>query len=211
MIEHRRVGSCASAEHLLVSFERDRLTVRYQVQEMLRTERIFEPAGITAELEAYNPLTPDGLNLKATLGSRTRSRCSARSRLAQLRSGFERHCWMRVRLQLRQPNEVKTSAVHFLRWEFTAPMIAAARSGAALVAGVDHPHYKCSVEPIAPGLREALLADFDPPGGLILSARRQLELLVNPAGHAAGHDLDREAQPASFASRAAPLQGGPAQ
>jgi Protein of unknown function (DUF3501) len=169
LIEHRRVRSLGLGQHCSWSFE-DRQTVQYQIQEMLRAERIFEPAGIEEELSAYNPLIPDGANLKATLLLEYPEREERVQRLAQLR-GFERHCWMQVAgcervyaiadEDLPRETADKTSAVHFLRFEFSAPMIAAARAGAALAAGVDHPQYTVSAEPLAAPLRAALLADFD--------------------------------------------------
>ena len=168
MIEHRRARQLRIGEHCSWSFE-DRSTVSYQVQEMLRTERIFEPEGIAEELAAYNPLIPDGSNLKATLLIEYEDAAERAKRLAELR-GFERHCWMRIASfepvyaiadeDLARENDVKTSAVHFLRWEFTAPMLANLKDGGALAAGVDHPHYRHSVDPLPPTLREALLADF---------------------------------------------------
>jgi hypothetical protein len=169
MMEHRRLRQLRIGAHCSWSFE-DRNTVRYQVQEMLRAERIFEPEGIAEELEAYNPLIPDGQNLKATLLIEYEDPAERLKRLAELR-GFERHCWMRVAgfepiyavadEDLERENETKTSAVHFLRFEFTAQMLAALRGGRALSAGVDHPLYCHSVDPIPPALREVLLADFD--------------------------------------------------
>jgi len=168
MIEHRRARRLTIGEHCSWSFE-DRRTVQYQVQEMLRSERIFEPEAIAEELETYNPLIPDGSNLKATLMIEYADPVERARRLGELR-GFERHCWMRVAgLQvvyaiadedLVRENETKTSAVHFLRFDFAAPMIAAARAGAALSAGVDHPAYRHSVDPLPEALRRELLADF---------------------------------------------------
>jgi hypothetical protein len=169
MIEHRRLRQLRIGEHCSWSFE-DRSTVRYQVQEMLRTERIFEQAGIEEELEAYNPLIPDGRNLKATLLIEYADPAERAKRLGELR-GFERHCWMRVAgfepiyaiadEDLERENATKTSAVHFLRFEFTVQMLTILKDGAALAAGVDHSAYRHSVDPIAPSLREVLLADFD--------------------------------------------------
>jgi hypothetical protein len=169
MIEHRRLRQLRIGEHCSWSFE-DRDTVRYQVQEMLRAERIFEPEGIAEELDAYNPLIPDGRNLKATLLIEYDDPAERLKRLAELR-GFERHCWMRVAgfepsyaiadEDLERENETKTSAVHFLRFEFTEKMLAALRAGSALAAGVDHPLYCHSIDPIPQPLREALLADFN--------------------------------------------------
>jgi hypothetical protein len=168
MIEHRRARQLHIGQHCSWCFE-DRRTVHYQVQEMLRSERIFEPAAIAEELETYNPLIPDGSNLKATLLIEYADPAERARRLADLR-GFERHCWMRIAgfepvyaiadEDLVRENDSKTSAVHFLRFEFSAAMIVAARAGAALAAGVDHPEYHHSVDPLPDGLRRALLADF---------------------------------------------------
>ena len=129
------------------------------MQEMLRTERIFEPDGIAEELEAYNPLIPDGSNLKATLLIEYADPAERARRLAQLR-GFERHCWMRVAgfepvfaiadEDLERENDTKTSAVHFLRFEFSrADDRCSLKAGAALAAGVDHPPICHSVDPVA--------------------------------------------------------------
>jgi hypothetical protein len=169
MIAYRRARALQLGPHCTWSFE-DRLTVQYQIQEMLRTERIFESAGINEELEAYNPLIPSGSNLTATLMIEYEDAAERARRLMELR-GFERHCWMRVDgctpvlaiadEDLQRENDTKTSAVHFLRFEFTAAMIERLKSGAALAAGVHHPHYRHSVEPLPATLRAALLADFD--------------------------------------------------
>jgi hypothetical protein len=168
MIEHRRVRQLHIGEHCSWCFE-DRRTVHYQVQEMLRSERIFEPGAIAEELATYNPLIPDGSNLKATLLIEYADPAERARRLADLR-GFERRCWMRIAdfepvyaiadEDLVRENDSKTSAVHFLRFEFSAAMIAAARAGAGLAAGVDHPEYHHGVDPLPDGLRRALLADF---------------------------------------------------
>jgi uncharacterized protein DUF3501 len=168
MIEHRRRRQLSIGEHCSWSFE-DRRTVQYQVQEMLRAERIFEPQGIAEELEVYNALIPDGSNLKATLLIEYPDPAERAQRLAQLR-GFERRCWMRVAgfepvfaiadEDLSRENETKTSAVHFLRFEFAAAMIAALKGGATLSAGVDLPSYRHRVEPLPEPLRRALIEDF---------------------------------------------------
>jgi hypothetical protein len=168
LIEHRRRRALALGPHCTWSFE-DRLTVQYQVQEMLRAERIFEPAGIAEELAAYNPLIPDGTNLKATVMLEYPDAAERAQRLVALR-GFGARCWMQVvgfaRVaaiadeDLERESEVKTSAVHFVRFEFAAPMIAALKGGSALGAGVDHPEYRYEVEPLAQSLRAALLEDF---------------------------------------------------
>jgi hypothetical protein len=169
MIEHRRARRLVLGAHCSWSFE-DRQTIQYQVQEMLRTERIFEPEGIAAELDAYNPLIPDGHNLKATLLIEYEDPAERARALLELR-GFERRCWMRVaefeRIcaiadeDLPRDNELKTAAVHFLRFEFSAAMIARLRAGAVLAAGVDHPRYRYEADPVPPVLRAQLLADFD--------------------------------------------------
>lgn len=169
MIQYRRTRQLSVGAHCTWNFE-DRLTVYYQVQEMLRTERIFEPDGIAEELGAYNPLIPDGSNLKVTLLIEYTDAQERGRQLVALR-GFERHCWMQVQGCERVPaipdedlpreNDVKTSAVHFLRFEFSAPMIASLKAGAALAAGVDLAAYRYSVEPLPEPLRGALLADFD--------------------------------------------------
>ena len=168
MIEHRRARQLHIGEHCSWCFE-DRRTVHYQVQEMLRSERIFEPDAIAEELETYNPLIPDGSNLKATLMIEYADAAERARRLSDLR-GFERRCWMRMAgfepvyaiadEDLVRENDTKTSAVHFLRFEFAAAMIAAAKAGAALAAGVDHPKYHYSVDALPEALRRALLADF---------------------------------------------------
>ena len=168
MIEHRRRRQLRIGDHCSWSFE-DRRTIQYQVQEMLRAERIFEPEGIAEELEVYNALVPDGTNLKATLLIEFPDPTERAQRLAELR-GFERHCWMRVQAfepvfaiadeDLERENDTKTSAVHFLRFEFSPAMIERLRAGATLAAGVDLAAYRQSVDPLPETLRSALLEDF---------------------------------------------------
>jgi len=146
----------------------DRLTVQYQVQEMLRTERIFEAEGIAEELAAYNPLIPDGTNWKVTLLIEFADPEVRRVQLEKLR-GVEDRCWVQVagfdRLfaiadeDLERENDVKTSAVHFLRFELGERMVAALRAGGALAAGVDHPNYRHELE-LPENVRSALIADF---------------------------------------------------
>jgi hypothetical protein len=168
MIEYRRRRQLKIGHNCTWSFE-DRRTVQYQIQEMLRAERIFEPAGIAEELEVYNSLVPAGSNLMATLLIEFPDPDERARRLMELR-GFERHCWMRVEAcepvfaiadeDLERENDLKTSAVHFLRFEFSAAMIERLRGGAALAAGVDLAAYRHSVEPVPEPLRTALLEDF---------------------------------------------------
>jgi hypothetical protein len=145
----------------------DRLTVQYQVQEMLRAERIFEPEGIAEELAAYNPLIPDGRNWKVTLLLEFESTERPQA-LARLK-GVEDRCWVQVAGEARvfaiadedldRENEQKTSAVHFLRFELETPMIASLRSGAALAVGIDHEHYRHEVA-VPPAVQRSLTADL---------------------------------------------------
>jgi hypothetical protein len=146
----------------------DRMLIQYQVQEMLRIERIFEKAGIQEELDAYNPLIPDGTNWKATCLIEYEDEDERRVALARLR-GIERRIWVRVGGRdtifaiadedMERANEDKTSAVHFLRFELSEPQVAAAKSGAALSLGVDHPAYRHEVA-LADPLRESLAGDL---------------------------------------------------
>jgi hypothetical protein len=169
VMEHKTHRRLAVGPSMTWSFE-DRLTIQYQIQEMLRAERIFEPEGIREELESYNPLIPDGSNWKATLLLEFPDVEVRRTQLGLLR-GVETHCWMQVAgfekvfavadEDLPRENEEKTSAVHFLRFELKPPMRAALKSGAALWAGVDHERYRHSIEPVAERLRASLLGDLD--------------------------------------------------
>ena len=147
----------------------DRMTMQYQIQEMLRVERIFEASGIEEELDAYNPLIPDGANWKATFMIEEPDVDRRRDLLAQL-MGIEDRVWVRVDgneqvfaiadEDLDRSTGVKTSAVHFMRFELTGKMIADIRQGASLGAGIDYRNYSCEVEPVAEPIREALLADL---------------------------------------------------
>jgi len=169
VIEHKRARQLQVGPNTTWSFE-DRLTIQYQIQEMLRAERIFEPEGIAEELAAYNPLIPDGRNWKVTLLIEFAQPEERRRQLAALR-GVETRCWVQVggfeRVgaiadeDLPRENEEKTSAVHFLRFELDPAMIASLRAGAALSAGIDHEHYAHAVDPVPPAVRSALLADLD--------------------------------------------------
>jgi hypothetical protein len=168
VLEHKRDRQLAVGPHVTWLFE-DRLTVQYQVQEMLRTERIFEPEGIEEELESYNPLIPDGGNWKVTLLIEFPDESERRRQLGLLR-GIEDRCWVQVvgseRVfaiadeDLERENEEKTSAVHFLRFELTAPMISALRGGAGLGVGIDHEHYSHVIQPVREATRASLIADF---------------------------------------------------
>jgi hypothetical protein len=168
VLEHKRARQLAVGPHTTWLFE-DRLTVQYQVQEMLRAERIFEPEGIEEELSSYNPLIPDGQNWKATLLIEFPDEDERRRELAKMK-GIEDRTWVQVSghdrvyaiadEDLERENEEKTSSVHFLRFELTPPMIAALRGGASLAAGIDHDHYRHSVAPVSAATRQALVADL---------------------------------------------------
>jgi Protein of unknown function (DUF3501) len=169
VIEHKRARQLQVGPNTTWSFE-DRLTIQYQIQEMLRVERIFEPEGIAEELASYNPLIPDGRNWKVTLLIEFAQPEERRAQLARLR-GIEGRCWVQVAGHARvaaiadedlpRENEEKTSAVHFLRFELDPAMIGALRAGAALGAGIDHEHYRHCADPVPAALRTALLADLD--------------------------------------------------
>lgn len=168
VMAHKKNRRLPLGDHATLHFE-DRLTMHYQVQEMLRAERIFEAEGIEDELAAYNPLIPDGTNLKATFMIEYDDPAERRQALARL-IGVEDRVWVRVEgfapvfavadEDLEREAADKTSSVHFLRFEFTPPMIAAARRGAGLAVGVDHPEYRVAVNPVPEHVRAALAADF---------------------------------------------------
>jgi hypothetical protein len=168
VIAHKKVRTVHLGEHVTLAFE-DELTMRYQVQEMLRIEKIFEEEGIRGELEAYEPLVPDGTNLKATMLIEYEDPEERRRALARLK-GIEDRVWVEVEgfprvyaiadEDLERENDEKTSAVHFLRFEFTRAMIDALRVGVALGVGVDHPQYKAAIPAIGPSTHQALVADF---------------------------------------------------
>jgi hypothetical protein len=167
VLKHKGERQLAVGPNATWSFE-DRLTVQYQVQEMLRVERIFEPEGIEAELSAYNPLIPDGTNWKVTLLLEYDPAERAQA-LAQLR-GVEDRCWVQVAghepvfaiadEDLERENADKTSAVHFLRFELSTPMIQSLHGGAQLAAGIDHPYYRHRVDPLPPAVQRSLRADL---------------------------------------------------
>ena len=166
VIEHKKRRTVHLGAHVTLQFE-DELTIRYQVQEMLRIERIFEDQGIQGELDAYNPLVPDGSNWKATMLIEYPDPDERRRMLGRLK-GIEDRTWVQVQgfervyaiadEDLERENEEKTSAVHFVRFELTRPMCDALRVGAAVSVGVDHPEYRAGGE-LAPEVRAALAAD----------------------------------------------------
>jgi hypothetical protein len=169
VMTHKRDRHLSLGTNATLYFE-DRLTMQYQVQEMLRIERIFEAAGIEEELAAYNPLIPDGANWKATFMIEFPDADERDAMLRQLLD-IENKVWMQVgdleKIQpiadedLERADADKTSAVHFLRFELTTEQIAALKSGAELAAGIDHKNYRVDVRPVAENIRESLLADLD--------------------------------------------------
>jgi hypothetical protein len=168
VIAHKKTRTVHLGEHLTLAFE-DELTMRYQVQEMLRIEKIFEEEGIQGELDAYDPLVPDGTNLKATMLIEYDDPDERRRALGRLKDiedrvyveveGFPR-VYAIADEDLERENDEKTSAVHFLRFEFTRPMIDALRVGVALGVGVDHPQYQARIPVVGPETHQALVADF---------------------------------------------------
>lgn len=169
VIEHKRNRRLDLGTNAALYFE-DFLTMQYQVQEMLRIERIFEPDGINEELNAYNPLIPDGSNWKATFMIEFPEVEERRAMLSQLR-GIENRVYVQVAdfdrvlavadEDLERSDDEKTSAVHFLRFELPAEQVAALKGGASLVAGIDHENYRVEVSPVADNIRQSLVADFD--------------------------------------------------
>jgi len=168
VLAHKKNRILHIGPNVTLIFE-DELTVRYQVQEMLRIEKTFEEQGIRDELDAYNPLIPDGTNLKATMmieyeDSDERARALARligieSRVYVEVDGTER-CYAIADEDLPRENEEKTSSVHFLRFEFPPAVIAAFRAGRSVAVGVDHPAYTARVDEIAAEVQGSLARDF---------------------------------------------------
>jgi hypothetical protein len=167
VMEHKANRRLAIGPHATLYFE-DSLTMQYQVQEMLRLERIFEPEGIQQELDVYNPLIPDGCNWKATFMVEYEDVEERRAALARL-IGIEKTVWVQAEgcgkvyaianEDLDRETEDKTSAVHFLRFEFTPKMVFAIRQGAIVRAGIAHPNYREEVE-LPPLVRDSLAGDL---------------------------------------------------
>ena len=169
VLEHKRDRRIELGTNAALYFE-DRLTMQYQIQEMLRIERIFEAEGINDELEAYNPLIPDGTNWKATFMVEFPDAEERRAMLGQL-VDIENKVFVRVGEfdkvyaiadeDLERADETKTSAVHFMRFELPAEQVEALKGGAALAAGIDHPNYQVEISPVADNIRNSLLGDLD--------------------------------------------------
>lgn len=167
-LAHKRTRRLALGDHVTLLFE-DRLTVQYQVQEMLRIERIFEPAAIQAELDAYNPLVPGGRDLRATMLIEYPDPSQRHAALDML-GGIEHRVFAEVegvhRAQthadedIDRSNGARTAAVHFLRFAFTPVQIAALRGGAGLAFGIDDPRMPLRIDAPA-ATHAALLRDFD--------------------------------------------------
>ena len=168
VLAHKKHRTVALGEHLTLIFE-DELTIRYQIQEMLRVERIFEEDGIRDELAAYDPLIPDGSNWKATMLIEYPDVAERQAQLAVLR-GIEDKVWIEVAGHARvyaiadedmdRSNDEKTSAVHFLRFELTPPMIAAMRADSDLAIGVAHPAYAAQIDRVPLAVRSSLAGDL---------------------------------------------------
>jgi len=169
VIEHKRARTLHVGDHVTLLFE-DELTIRYQIQEMLRIEKIFDDEGIEAELAAYNPLIPDGANLKATMLIEYDDAEERRLALAQLR-GVERRVWLQVEgcprvfaiadEDLERETGDKTSSVHFLRFELDTAMKQALSGNAGLRMGVDHPRYRTVLDSLPTAIRESLMRDLN--------------------------------------------------
>jgi hypothetical protein len=168
VMAHKQNRKVSIGPNATLYFE-DRMTMQYQVQEMLRIERIFESGGINDELEAYNPLIPDGSNWKATFMVEFPDVEERRVALKRLK-GVENKVWARVAgfepvrpiadEDLEREDEEKTSSVHFLRFELTPDMVRAVKQGAAISMGIDHPAYNHQVDPIPAATRDSLAQDL---------------------------------------------------
>jgi len=168
VIAHKKHRTVHLGEHVTLIFE-DELTIRYQVQEMLRIEKIFEEQAIQEEIEAYEPLIPDGRNFKATMLIEYEDVDERRAALARLK-GIEERAFVRVEgcpavyaiadEDLERENEEKTSSVHFLRFELTPEMAESLKYGVGLAVGIDHAHYSEKLDPVSPETRAALVRDL---------------------------------------------------
>ncbi len=168
VMAHKKNRQLPVGPNATLYFE-DVLTMHYQVQEMLRAERIFEAEGIQEELDAYNPLIPDGNNWKATFMVEFPDEEERKVQLQRL-IGIERHVWAQVadfaRItpiadeDLERETGEKTSSVHFMRFELTPEMAAAVKAGASISVGIDHPAYTHSAEPIPQNIRDSLAEDL---------------------------------------------------
>ncbi|MBD3670839.1 MAG: DUF3501 family protein [Gammaproteobacteria bacterium] len=169
VMEHKKSRKLHLGDHVTLYFE-DRLTMQYQIQEMLRAERIFESEGIQEELDAYNPLIPDGSNLKATMMVEYSDADERKEALAKL-IGIDDQIYLQVEgfdkvypicdEDLERDTDEKTSSVHFMRYELSQDMVKALKDGAAMNAGVEHEHYRVDVTPIRQDIRDSLTTDLE--------------------------------------------------
>lgn len=169
VLAHKKSRQLALGAHARLYFE-DALTIKYQIQEMLRIERVFEAEGIHEELDAYNPLIPDGHNWKATFMIEYTDPAERAVRLGEL-IGIEDVTWLQVEgfdkifaiadEDLERETADKTSSVHFMRYELTPAMITAAKKGAKIFAGIDHDNYRIDAFEIADHIRDSLVADLN--------------------------------------------------
>ena len=167
VMQHKKSRTVHVGNHVTLIFESE-LTIRYQIQEMLRAERIFEEKGIAAELDAYNPLVPEGTNWKATMLIEYPDADERRRMLAKL-IGIEKRVWLQIEgcprvypiadEDLERETEQKTAAVHFLRFELDGPMISALKRGASVAIGIDHLHYQQPGRVLAPAVTASLAHD----------------------------------------------------
>lgn len=168
VMEHKKARQLNLGQHIRLLFE-DETTIRYQIQEMLRIEKVFDPEGIQDELDAYNPLIPDGSNWKCTMMIEYHDVEERKRELARL-IGIESTVWLQVEghdkvtpianEDLERATEEKTSSVHFMRFELSADMVQAAKNGHSIKAGVDHEHYPIPGFEIPEAVRDALVADL---------------------------------------------------
>jgi Protein of unknown function (DUF3501) len=168
VMEHKKTRAIALGDHLNLIFE-DELTIRYQIQEMLRIEKVFEEEGIQQELDAYNPLIPDGNNFKATMLIEYTD-VEVRRKMLGLLKGIERKIYVQVEgakkvyaiadEDLERENDEKTSAVHFLRFQLDTDMVQALKYGVLMSMGVEHEHYVASLTPVPAPSLQSLVKDL---------------------------------------------------
>ena len=168
VLKHKKNRRIALGDHITLIFE-DEKTVRYQIQEMLRIEKTFDVSGIQDELEAYNPLIPDGKNFKCTMMIEYPDQNTRKEKLKSLKE-IEHKVWVMVEgcdkvwsiadEDLERSNDEKTSAVHFLRFELNKDMVSALKYGVSMAIGVDHPEYSVAVDPIPTNIRTCLTGDL---------------------------------------------------
>lgn len=168
VLNHKKNRRVNLGDNITLIFE-DEKTVRYQIQEMLRIEKTFDSSGVQDELEAYNPLIPDGKNFKCTMMIEYPDQNVRKKKLKSLKE-IEHKVWVMVEgcdkvwsiadEDLERSNDEKTSAVHFLRFELNEDMVSALKYGVSLAIGVDHPEYSVAVDPIPTNIRTCLTGDL---------------------------------------------------